>query len=600
MPTDFSHVPERIIKKLFNLACTVQSQCDRFQDIEFAVKKGKVYFLQTRDIVPYRDYDLTKQRTVLDNSNIIESFCGPVLPLTYSFVIEMYQNVYTEALRQSGISKKLLASLEPYLKNMLEYYEHHIYYNLGVWYKLMGIYPKTKTNTRHMENMMGLTTGLKSKRLKMSFIDTLKFVFNFLRRIKNIEKDSQKFLDDFYRDIYSYSISDFADYSEQQLVDTYFEMEKRTFPWFTVPVVNDNGAMIAYGKLSKFVSKLNLADKEGFISGLFVSLGGVESTLSASMFYGIIDLIQANGAIKKDFIELSEQALCVKYENSVLNEPIKAYIHKFGARVADELKFETVTMVQEPLLLYGLLKTHIQNNPTRLNREKAEIPKLNIPKNKQKRFDNLVEKTSYFIRNRERLRLTRTHTFSAIRNILLRLGQLFFEREVLENPRDIFYLTKKEVFSLARGADLSVKVLIDERKAAYQESIPKTLADRMVFYGLKRLDVLNGKQSTDGLCGIPSGAGKVTGKVKLVTEPKSAVIKGEIILTERTDPGWITLFPLCAGLIVEHGSILSHSAVAAREMGIPAVVGIKGATKLIADGANVTLDAVKGEIIVHD
>jgi pyruvate,water dikinase len=71
-------------------------------------------------------------------------------------------------------------------------------------------------------------------------------------------------------------------------------------------------------------------------------------------------------------------------------------------------------------------------------------------------------------------------------------------------------------------------------------------------------------------------------------------------LTKRTDPGWITLFPRASGLIVEHGSMLSHSFVVAREMGLPAVVGVENATAVIPDGAMVHLDGLKGEIIIED
>jgi pyruvate,water dikinase len=78
------------------------------------------------------------------------------------------------------------------------------------------------------------------------------------------------------------------------------------------------------------------------------------------------------------------------------------------------------------------------------------------------------------------------------------------------------------------------------------------------------------------------------------------LVQGNIILTERTDPGWITLFPQASGLIVERGSMLSHSFVVARELNLPAVVGVENATTVIPDGALVTLDGLKGEITVED
>lgn len=104
----------------------------------------------------------------------------------------------------------------------------------------------------------------------------------------------------------------------------------------------------------------------------------------------------------------------------------------------------------------------------------------------------------------------------------------------------------------------------------------------------------------DGILrGIPSGAGVVTGKIKLVTDPSSANLNGEIMLAKRTDPGWVMLFPMCKGMIVERGSILSHSAVVARELGIVAVVGVENATSILKDGDEVTVDGIKGEIIIN-
>ena len=82
--------------------------------------------------------------------------------------------------------------------------------------------------------------------------------------------------------------------------------------------------------------------------------------------------------------------------------------------------------------------------------------------------------------------------------------------------------------------------------------------------------------------------------------PEDRLAVGNIILTKRTDPGWISLFPMASGLIVEYGSMLSHSFVVARELNLPAVVGLKNATSLIPDGAKVFLDGLHGEVKILD
>ena len=73
-------------------------------------------------------------------------------------------------------------------------------------------------------------------------------------------------------------------------------------------------------------------------------------------------------------------------------------------------------------------------------------------------------------------------------------------------------------------------------------------------------------------------------------------LAGEILVAERTDPGWVPLFPAASGLLVERGSVLSHSAIVAREMGLPTIVGIAGLTAAVADGAEIEMDGAAGTV----
>jgi pyruvate,water dikinase len=85
--------------------------------------------------------------------------------------------------------------------------------------------------------------------------------------------------------------------------------------------------------------------------------------------------------------------------------------------------------------------------------------------------------------------------------------------------------------------------------------------------------------------------------VRVVTDPRQArLLPGEILVAERTDPGWIVLFTAAAGLVVERGSLLSHAAIVAREMGLPAVVSVEGATRWLHDGDRVELDGRTGVV----
>jgi pyruvate,water dikinase len=89
----------------------------------------------------------------------------------------------------------------------------------------------------------------------------------------------------------------------------------------------------------------------------------------------------------------------------------------------------------------------------------------------------------------------------------------------------------------------------------------------------------------------------VRGSVRVVRDPRNAQLPaGSILVADHTDPGWIMLFPSARGLLVERGSLLSHSAIVARELGIPAVVSIPGLTDWLSDGDVVELDGAEGVV----
>jgi pyruvate,water dikinase len=103
--------------------------------------------------------------------------------------------------------------------------------------------------------------------------------------------------------------------------------------------------------------------------------------------------------------------------------------------------------------------------------------------------------------------------------------------------------------------------------------------------------------SGDLLEGIGCCPGVVTGRVRVVDNPLTAQLEqGDIVVAEHTDPSWIIILPLAAGLLVERGSLLSHAAIVSRELGIPSVVSLPGVTQWLTDGDIVTFDGSTGVV----
>jgi pyruvate,water dikinase len=171
----------------------------------------------------------------------------------------------------------------------------------------------------------------------------------------------------------------------------------------------------------------------------------------------------------------------------------------------------------------------------------------------------------------------------------------------------VFYLQLDEVLGWVDGtcASTSFRQLVAVRREEFdryrEEDDP---AERFLTLGpVHRFNSFRGEpvdvvSDVDGLYrGTGCYPGIVTAPVRVVHHPNSGVLlDGEILAAARTDPGWVPLFPSVSGLLVERGSLLSHSAVVAREMGLPTVVGLRGITTLLTDGERVRLDGGAGTV----
>lgn len=143
--------------------------------------------------------------------------------------------------------------------------------------------------------------------------------------------------------------------------------------------------------------------------------------------------------------------------------------------------------------------------------------------------------------------------------------------------------------------------LIALRKRNYQQECEKPFPDEFFtvngqIAGSQNEDESNSE--TDLIQGMSACGGKVTARARVIESISEAykLKKGDILVTRQTDPGWIVVFPLISGLIVERGGMLSHGAIVSREFGIPSIVGVPSATTRIKDGQLIQLDADTGTI----
>lgn len=181
---------------------------------------------------------------------------------------------------------------------------------------------------------------------------------------------------------------------------------------------------------------------------------------------------------------------------------------------------------------------------------------------------------------------------------------------VLAETNDGIWLTLEELRAVNAGYEIDWKALVVERKATYareqqRKLVPELLlGDGRAFYGGASGGGREETTDTDGasediLRGQPVSAGIVEGTCHVVLQPHSAALAhGEILVCPATDPAWTPLFLSAGGLIMEVGGMMTHGSVVAREYGIPAVVGVRGATTRLATGMRVRLNGSTGVVVV--
>jgi pyruvate,water dikinase len=311
-----------------------------------------------------------------------------------------------------------------------------------------------------------------------------------------------------------------------------------------------------------------------------------------------------------------EKAMLVVREYPEFSALYDAYLAKFGDRCLEELKLESETLHEDPLVLLrniGEVATAASSAQT----PRAEVPSAAQAEDKMRaalRGSPLRRWTLFWVlrqarkrvRNRENLRFERTRLFGRIRRVFLEAGRRLQAIGRLDDSRDIFYLELGEILAFNDGTattiDLRSLAAVRKREfAAYREGAApaERFETRGPVYHAQAYrsskpseEIKSAGEERHGLGCCP---GIVRGTARVVRDPKRAQLSaGCILVADHTDPGWIMLFPSARGLLVERGSLLSHSAIVARELGIPAVISIPGLLEWLRDGDEVELDGAAG------
>lgn len=202
---------------------------------------------------------------------------------------------------------------------------------------------------------------------------------------------------------------------------------------------------------------------------------------------------------------------------------------------------------------------------------------------------------------REEFRDLSTRYYHLIRLYSQKLAQLLMGEGFLADPEDIWFLTKDDLLAILDerlSPDKAAKLI--RRNRDYYDSFRNFQSDNEIGEGV----AATAPQSDGGilLAGLPGSSGRISGRARVIggLEEIDRIRPGDILVTRFTDTGWTSKFALLGGVITEFGGALCHAAIVSREYGIPCIVGAKGAMELIRDGEIITMDGASGEIRKED
>jgi len=294
-------------------------------------------------------------------------------------------------------------------------------------------------------------------------------------------------------------------------------------------------------------------------------------------------------------------------------DAIRAYLDKYGMRCVGEIDITKPRWSEHPTTLVPMILGNIKNfepgaGERRFEQGRQEAWKkeqellerlrtLPDGERKAKEVKRMIDRVRAFIGYREYPKYGMVSRYFVYKQTLLDEAERLVQAHVLREKEDIFYLTFQELHDVVRANHVDDQ-LIHQRKDAFRSyqalTPPRVLtSDGEVIAGAYRRDDL----PAGALVGLPVSAGTIEGRARVLLDMAEADLEaGDILVTAYTDPSWTPLFVAIKGLVTEVGGLMTHGAVIAREYGLPAVVGVEHATRLIRDGQRIRVCGTDGYV----
>ena len=559
------------------------------QDIEWALRGGKWYVLQSRPITTLRDP--SEQADEYNRSMFIEIFPDPLSPVFASIMVPLFGSMLDFTFDYWGFSlPKDRAAVglyynQPYLnKNYIE----AAFSTLTPEVSEPLVSAITNPFGRHGEETR--------RELSLPY---LKLVLNTLRFMIRFPKQMPDLIANYQDQVATLEAVPLEEASDQELIDTVREL-----------VFDDASPLVNYDFL--------MGERTEELKAKLVS--GVTGNVTMETNKRLWDLARtakASPEVTRVLRETDEQevgaALRDMPEAAPFREHLDTFLSEYGHR---EIRMDIYypTWGEDPAPVYSFVRGYLDADESqsphvqqaRLVKERNELTEEALAVVEQGLvgryllspiFRWVLHQTQLHTRERDTMHFELTRLFPLARRVLHELGQRWAKRGLIDQPDDIYFLTLVEMDEVAAHQVSAKDKLLQARQefdANLRRPWPYIIRGEEEIY--QEADVTEGD-----LQGVSGSPGVVSGPARVIRGPDEfgTLQRGEILVAPLTNPTWTPLFAVASAVITEVGGILSHGAIVAREYGIPAVMSVPGATVSLSDGQMITVDGNRGVVVVE-
>ena len=581
---------------------------DQYQkpvDMEWAIDAHDVlHWLQVRHItalkeVHYNELDTIKEpvQHVWTLGNIGEMMPGVVTPLTYS--VSFHSIDYGMAILANAAGARSLKKHEQY--RYIQMFYNRLFFNMT---NMMDYSRNVWMNKG--ENVQLSICGLVIPSLQTKFESPLPLrVYNFIKQMVNLSwtRKSVRRLHEL-ADHYAIDLSGNITEVYREL-DHAREVLSEAFGYHLLASAQSGSLYSAIMGILTGNKRLPNSRDHHIASILLTDITNVESADAVNSLERFASLIHSLPEFSSIFTSANhDEALRLILNDAPLEvkREFNNFLHRHGHRCIRESELREKTWKEDPIHLIQMLQTCVKSRSQRLasqnNKRMIRMILKDVSPVKRMILISLLNPSRAAVSRRENTKATSIKFLDKVRKGYRHFAIQLVDEGFLDDHDQVYFLTHEELGKMITQKSPEWKVKASLRRKLLPETDQLTFGD--LCYGIpepleeERIIEVTGGQ----LKGLPVSSGIVEARTRIVqtVEDAGQLEPGEIMVASFTDIGWTPYFSIIAGLITEIGSPLSHGAVVAREYGIPAVVGVKGARQFLKTGDLVRLDGNRGII----